>query len=349
LNVRSLRSPRWRGLALIDLIQDIDVLLPLLIALRKDGRFSLNIVVSMWLSRESPRTELLLRRHGLRFSGVARRRIVAGQEPRLSETDFLLTACDSSHPAHAAGHALARRARASGVATFTVQHGLENPGLAGPFADAQIASEVMFRWGGADGVTDRVELVPVGRPWIMPEPRAARYEVGVFENLHDERYSEADRAAFKNALACLAATGQPLLLRPHPAGRWGGTLADLARSHPNLVVQDTAMLATSAGGAAVSIAECRRVITTPSTVAVDAAMAGKPLALALPGGPYYEPLPTLADEASWVAFATSSPDGSAAGAFLQRHVLPGDAATRICGEVAKRLIRKGLVQRRRMW
>ena len=73
----------------------------------------------------------------------------------------------------------------------------------------------------------------------------------------------------------------------------------------------------------------RRVITTPSTIALDAASAGRPVWLAAPGGPIYAPLPLLRGRADWIAAARGPAEtGEAEGAFLSRALVPGDAAPR---------------------
>ena len=101
---------RPRVLVLIDLVQDIDALLGLLVAIAAVPDLELKVIVSRWLERESPRTAALLRAHGLDFTYVRRREIIEGPAPSLRGVDAVLAASESSHPAHAAGHALAARA-----------------------------------------------------------------------------------------------------------------------------------------------------------------------------------------------------------------------------------------------
>ena len=76
----------------IDLVQDVDVMLPVLVALRAHGGFGLKIRVSRWLRQESPRTEALLRDHGFDFAYVQRRQVIDGRAPSLRGADAVIAA-----------------------------------------------------------------------------------------------------------------------------------------------------------------------------------------------------------------------------------------------------------------
>jgi hypothetical protein len=78
------------------------------------------------------------------------------------------------------------------------------------------------------------------------------------------------------------------------------------------------------------IAAADLVITTPSTVALDAALARKPVAVAAYGMdlPAFAPLPLLQSGADWIAFAAagSSPEEARRRAeFVSRAAMPGVA------------------------
>lgn len=333
---RALRR-RPRLLVLVDLVQDIDVLLPVMLALRADGVWALRIVVSRWLAEASPRTAGLLKMHGLHFRYVPRRAVVEGSAPNLAGVSAMLTASESSDPAHAAGHALARRAKAGRLAAFTLQHGLENIGLLGVEAGAAVfASDVIFCWFPAaltpPGLAPetRAKLVHAGRPapvggWSC-DARPA-FDLGVFENLHWSRYSEADRRAFQEGLLAVARAlpDTRILFRPHPAGGWGDDLRHELAHFPHISVASAADSRENLGGPAQVLRGLGRVITTPSTVALDAALAGAPTALACPGGSLYAPLPVLQSPDDWVAFAASRlDDESSLDQFRARVLVKGD-------------------------
>jgi hypothetical protein len=330
-----------RILVLVDLVQDIDVLLPVLIALR-DAGLNLRIVVSRWLEQESPRTAGLLQAHGLRFSYERRARIAEGKAPRLHGVAAVLSASDSSHPAHCAGHALAARAKAQGLRTYALQHGLENIGLLGvDAANGRFASETVFCWfpealTPAELAADtRAKLDHVGRPsppggWTPSAP--PRFDLAVYENLHWDRYGDADRTAFKAGLRAVAEACPDLrvLLRPHPAGGWADALRHEFAPFPGLTLLDAAETRRVLASTAQSPALAARVITTPSTVVLDAALAQRPVALAVGGGTIYTPIQVLEGPGDWLAFARSESSMAAALSEFRRRVLvEGEAADRI--------------------
>ena len=349
---RLLRPPRPRILALVDLVQDIDTLLPVLLAIEASPHLSLKIVVSRWLQKESPRTEALLRRHALGFVYVRRRQIIDGAAPSLRGVDAVLAASESSHPAHAAAHALALRARAAGVKTYGMQHGFEQIGLYGPqAAGAHFASETVFCWfprAAAPGdlpEDTRARLAPVGRPsppggWRR-DP-AVSYDLGIFENLHWDRYSDSDRASFREGLLAVAQALPQLriLLRTHPAGAWADQLGHELAPFQNIVRASAEEARGRLGGGADILRGLSRVITTPSTVALDSAMAGIPVALAVSGGASYAPLPVLDAPEGWVAFASGEAyDPGVLDQFRSRVLVAGDGAPRIVERLGRDLVK----------
>jgi hypothetical protein len=349
--LRRLR-PRSRVLVLVDLAQDIDVLAPVLAALRDCPDLAPVVRVAGWLERESPRTAARLRQLGLAFAYVRRADVVSGKAPSLRGIAAVLAAAESSHPAHAAGHALARRAASAGIGAYTLQHGLENVGLYGlERAAARFASEHVFCWFPEretpadlpDGTA--AKLLHVGRPSPLPARAAPppRYHLGVFENLHWERYGADEREAFRAGLLAVARSLPELriLLRPHPAGRWSMQLGQELAPFPNIALAGPAELQEGASGGAEAVKEAGRVITTPSTIALDAAAVGAPTALAAPGGEVYAPLPELRAPEDWIAFARGIGDDRAGlDRFVSRVLVPGDASPRIV-ERLRRDLRRG--------
>lgn len=345
-------KPRRRVLVLLDLAQDIDVLAPVLAALRDSAELQPVVRVSRWLARESPRTAARLQALGLPFAYVRRAEVIAGRAPSLRGVGAVLTAAESSHPAHAAGHALALRARRSGLSTYALQHGLENIGLFGlGAAAAEFASDHVFCWFPLEATpadlpaATRAKLLPVGRPCAFASAAPApRFDLGVFENLHWDRYGAAEREAFRSGLLTVARTlpDLKLLVRPHPAGRWSMQLSQELAPFANISLAGPAELQAEPSGGAEAVREVRRVITTPSTVALDAAVGGVPVALATPGGEVYSPLPVLAGPDDWVAFAQGIGDHrSSLDRFASRVLVGGDASPRIVERLARDLRRAG--------
>jgi hypothetical protein len=336
-------------LVFVDLAQDIDVLAPLLAALRDSPGLEPVVRVSRWLERESPRTGARLRGLGLPFAYVRRAEVVAGRAPSLRGISAVLAAAESSHPAHAAGHALALRAREAGVRTYALQHGLENIGLYGlERGAATFASEQVICWyPEAETPPDlpaqtRARLLHLGRPLAAAAPRPPRYDLGVFENLHWDRYRPEDLDAFRAGLLAVAAALPQLkvLVRPHPAGRWAAQLGQELAPFPHIALAAPAELREQASGGAEAVGDARRVITTPSTIALDAALRGIPTALAAPGGEVYAPLRELRGPQDWIAFARGIGDDPAGlDRFVSRVLVSGDASPRIVERLGRDLRR----------
>jgi len=341
-----------RVLVFVDLTQDIDVLLPVILALRADDALTATVRVSRWLERESPRTAALLKAHGIPFAYVRRHEVIEGRAPSLRGIAAVIAASESSHPAHAAGHALALRAQAAGLKSYVVQHGLENVGLIGVEAGAaSFASGTVFCWF-PDAATPetmpsatRAKLAHVGRPeppggWAGPRTRPA-FDLGVFENLHWDRYGEADRTAFQAGLTAVARAmpGARILLRGHPAGAWADGLGHELAQFANITTALAARTRRDVSGAVEILRGIKRVITTPSTIALDAALAGRPVALAVDGGGLYSPLPVLTSPDDWVRFASSSdPCRETLDLFRSRVLVLGDGAARIAERIHRGLL-----------
>ncbi len=348
-------------LVLIDIHQDLDILLPVLLALRSRAEVRLRIALTDWLVTESPRVLNTLAAHGFSFDIYPRDEVRRGDAPLLGGVDGVLSGAETNVRAHKSGHTLVGRARARGAASFTLQHGFENIGLT--YKDGlhdegvRFASDVIFTWCGADDLADwiapetRAAVVPVGSPKTVPSPASptplhqgfwAR-TVGVFENLHWARFSEVYRERFIEDLRD-AASANPdtlFLVKPHHAGRWASRHRDRIAQTANLVVVDPTDSAWEPHTAPALIASVDRVLTTPSTVALDAARTGRPVAvlgydLDLP---LYAPLPVIRVREDLARFLDEDADAALLRneAFLARARLPGRADHRIAALIAGRL------------
>ena len=350
-------------LTLIDIHQDVDVLLPILLALKQRGDVGLRIVVSDWLVEGSPRALNLLTAHGLAFQVLDRQAIRRGDVPSLGGVKGTISAADTGALAHKAGHTLNSRARTKGLPTFTVQHGFEQLGLT--YADdlhgrdTRFAAETIFTWGPPEGLADwvpaetRAAAVPIGSPKAMSPPAAGPHlgqgysqVAGVFENLHWARFDDDYRERFLADLAAVA-EGAPdtlFLVKPHHAGRWLVRNRERLPTLDNLFVIDPTDPAWEPHTAPALIAGMDAVLTTPSTVAMDAVRAGKPTAvigyeldLRL-----YDPLTIIRERMDWRAFldARGAAHLKKGEAFLNRSLLPGQADHRIAARIEAALLRK---------
>jgi hypothetical protein len=340
----------------VDLAQDLDVLLPVLQALRKRDQFRLRICVTDWLRGEAPRTFAILASEGFVLEVVPRQRAISEAAPSLHEVDALLTASETNQVAHRVVHALVKRADRMGIPTFTLQHGFENIGLTyrdrGHGADVRFASRYIFTWFPADSLPAWVSadtfsrIIPTGSPKTASMPVAARSlpelgswprKVGLFENLHWDRFSESYRREFLTDLD-KAAERFPdtlFLVKPHNAGRWLVRNQSLIPTCDNILLIDPMQPEWQVFTAPALIQHLDAVITTPSTVAVDAARAGRPVAVV---GydldlPLYKPLPILSGFEDWRMFLSDLSNRESSilrnETFLRRNFLPYAGQDRI--------------------
>lgn len=371
---RDAAAPRARRpllLVLIDIHQDLDVLLPVLTALKQRDEVRLRIAVTDWLVSDSPRVLNLLSAHGFACEVFPREAVRAGEVPSLGGVDGVLSGADTNTRAHKAGHVLVGRADARGVASFTLQHGFENIGLT--YKDhlhgeqIRFASRTVFTWGPRESLAPwaapetRAAATPVGSPKTAPAPaRALKLNqgfwprtVGVFENLHWHRFDDAYRSRLIAELERAAAAHEDTLfiVKPHHAGRWLSRHRHLIRERPNLVVIDPTDSAWEPHTAPALIASVDQVLTTPSTVALDAARTGRPVAVMGYGLelPLYEPLPIVRGPEDLDAFLEDEGETYLLRneAFLERARLPGRADHRIAARIAAALRTRAAARERR--
>lgn len=291
-----------RLLVFLGLKQDEALLAPVIAAAKADARFQVTV-----------------RRHG-RFRPL----------PCLKGFDALLCGAESNVRAHKAAHRLAWRANARGVETFTLQHGFENIGLTywdDYYGAVDFAAKHILTWGDPGALPAwlpenvRARCVEVGFPRSAPPPGLPPLEGGgdllIAGNLHWHRYSGEYRTRFaQDAKAlCAAFPERRFYVKPHPVSTGEHVAALCALPNVRQVRNEDWTRLGLAG-----------VITTPSTLALDAAWAGLPVAVAGYGLGLsaYAPLPVLQNTEDWVAFARA-PDGETARRFVERNVRKGGA------------------------
>jgi hypothetical protein len=356
----SVAPPQPQVLAFFDLAQDLDVLAPVVEALQARGALDVRVAVSDWLRTESPRTFARLAQAGFKVETINREAAVRGEAPGLGGVAGVLVAADANVEAHLASRGLVDRALAAGLRTFSLQHGFENIGLTwrGKQDDqVDFGADRLFIWGP-------VAALP---GWIAPQTRAAVRPLGdpkapalagaglawpdgpwtrrvaVFENLHWERYDDAWRARVLADISAVAAASPDtlFLLKPHHAGRWLTRHPLAAPRGRNIRLIDPRDPQWEPFTALSLMAGADKVVTTPSTVAVDAVRAGRPVALFGYGLDLaaYAPLPVLQSAEDFRRFLARPDDQLLQGneAFLARTFLPGPAAHRIAGAIETRL------------
>lgn len=341
-------------------VQDLDLAVPLIVAAQRRGH-AVEVWLTVTLCDKSPRVMASLRALDipLRVLPDADR---ATELPR--STRALLAVVESNLNPHRFARRLTEAANAAGLMTATLQHGFENIGLTydddiHAIEQIDFASRRIYLWGPlstlhpAVRAATRNKCVPVGCTKPAEVPTATldhlltpgRKVVGVFENLHWHRYDDAYRAFFIAGVQALADAYPELifLVKPHHAGRWlTARFSGGAPAATNLIIADPAAPAWENHTAPALLGRLAAVITTPSTVALDAARRALPTAvvahtLALAN---YAPLPLITTDADWSGFINEVFDTDArtvlerrAQEYVGRVLIPGDACIRILDDL----------------
>jgi len=277
---------------------------------------------------------------------------------RLVSTDAFLSTVETTSARHKLPYILTGLANAVGIPTFTLQHGFENVGLTYHDdihgTDVKFTSKTVLTWGPTEALPawvakeTRDKCIAVGRPNDLAAnenaPATGKGErpiIAVFDNLHWHRYDEKYVATFLEHLEETASQQEEFhfVLKSHPESVRTRTaeLTARLRSMREVTVADlsgeevpmtTPWLLTHALG----------VITTPSTIALDAAMAKVPVAVTRYGLDldYYTPLSLIDSLADWQSFTIRLKDNIGncqlklhGEEFLSKVLVAGDSATRI--------------------
>lgn len=355
-NPRPASAP-WM-VVVLHLVQDLDLVLPILRDACASG-----------LSCEAWCSGTLFSKSARVFAALKEERVpvrILPNERRLrdlvfpSATQVLLTVAETNLGPHRIPRMLTETAKRQGLFVATMQHGFENVGLT--YDDAlqrldkvDIAAHRIYIWGPMHTLHPRirddvrVRCVPVGCPKDARVPAAdlhglvpqGRPVVGIFENLHWHRYSDAYRQAFLDNVATLSREFREVLflVKPHHAGLWLTRRYDGERPvESNLLIADPQLPRWEPHTASALLPHLAAVITSPSTVALDAARLQIPVAVVAGGLPLdnYRPLTLLNTRDDWRGFVAQALDAGGRPAleaqslrFVDAVLTPGDAARRI--------------------
>jgi hypothetical protein len=278
---------------------------------------------------------------------------------KLMSTDVFLSTVESTTARHKLPYVITGLANAVGVETYTLQHGFENVGLTyrdeihGP--DVKFSAKTVLTWGPTEELPDwvsketRDKAVAVGcpKPLIVAKNTQSvkageRPIIGIFDNLHWHRYDEKYAELFLSHLEETARQRREFrfVLKSHPDSIRNRSRALEARlgSMENVDIAD--LLGEQEPGLSTSwlLSHALCVITTPSTIALDGALAGVPVAVTRYGLDlsYYAPLSLLDNIDDWQRFLNQVSDKSGhrqlklnGEKFLSRVLVPGDPAAKI--------------------
>lgn len=341
---------RQKLLILVSLKQDAGMAMTIFDEARKAG-VETALLVSSEAIEQNPRFSEMLIERSVAPAFIEKEKSVARDSRWLQGATALFCPSESSAAAHRLAFALATLANEAGCRTFTAQHGLENTGLTyfdHDDPDVTFASSTIFTWSAVDDLpafvspgvrrrcvaTGRVRPARQGDVAGVREALEGRRAIAIFENMHWRRYDQRFREQFIDCVKEAAASiDAAFVLAPHPAGLWSAGL-DGAALGSNVTVVDPRKSEFAAFCAPALIEYACAVITTPSTIALDAAEQGGPTAIAigdLGGGDFYAPLPLLRDGGQWTGFIKSALAGEVAPSpeFVARVNLGGSSAAEV--------------------
>lgn len=280
----------------------------------------------------------------------------------------LLSITESNLNPHRFTRELTKAANEFGIYTATMQHGFENIGLS--YSDEvhhikriKFESSCIYTWGDSktyhtDILKETLEkCIQVGCPkpkYVDFKPLPCIMEkdsivLGVFENLHWHRYSDNYRADFIAGVNHLAVLYPNItfIIKPHNAGLWlTGRYDGEKPEHRNVLIIDPLSSDWSDITAAHLLPHLSAVITTPSTIALDAARLNIPTAVVAQGLQLtnYAPLSLIHSIDDWCGFVDMVLDTHQkkslqvqANQFVERVLLPSEtSAERIIRDIITR-------------
>ncbi|OPX34356.1 MAG: hypothetical protein B1H12_10210 [Desulfobacteraceae bacterium 4484_190.2] len=329
------------------------------------------IDVIFWARRKAlkhfPATRKLLEKYNIDINFTVGHGNLREALDKFKKIDALINTVESSIAKHKVAYRLVRLANAAGVLTYTMQHGFENVGLT--YIDTDLGSGVTFAarkvltWGPVDSLPGKLasdtirKCTGVGCPKIYLSSKKktgvslhSTPIISIFEGLHVDRFDNRYIRQFFQDLRAMSDEfiDTHFVLKPHPGLTKRAAIhqqgIDSLKRKKNVEVLDPSdpeacVRWTTPELLASSIAA----LTTPSTIALDAALAGTPAAVIRYGQqiPYYElyaPLPMVDSTDDWRKFLTDVHNDKASmkkltSEFLKRQVLPGNAAKRILEQV----------------
>lgn len=282
----------------LHLIQDYELAKPLISALKNAGE-SYIALVSFSLARKSFKTLQWLSQDQVPYMCLPDE--IASIDPKIFNrlgAEKFLTMAETNLGPHKFTHTLTQLANLSNVNTYTFQHGYENIGITysdniHDIKNIDIAANHILTWGNADTFHPDIKkaikekTIPVGciKPvWpeiqgVTPIDELEGLVIGIFENLHWHRYSASYQKQFLLALDKCAEQfpDVTLFIKPHPAGMWltSRYKGELPKN-TNIIIANPSDPKWETPSFSDYLRNIDAVISTPSTVVLDAARAGLP-------------------------------------------------------------------------
>lgn len=327
---------------LINLVQDVNILRPLLIIAARDfGMDCLLLVSTQFTGRDlfgiwGAELDRLCYDTGARLAYFADDREAQQQ---LDSYGVIFAGSESHLHNHVTTHSVFRYAP-PGYLRVTLQHGFECVGfhhsadhVRAHGSTASFGADLVASWSGVNqlksmAASQKHKLVVTGPTAVLQAPVGAVRKTGtepalVCENLHSVRLSGAGDfktqfvAAFDEFCRRLAEDSRHVVLRPHPGGQY--VLKNKVPLPPNATINNAPMYRMDLRRFACGI-------SAPSSVLVDMLLAGIPTAVWRDregdmDADNYAGLTTVSTPVEWVDFAQAAVERSEHFLQLQRDFL----------------------------
>lgn len=325
-----------------------------------------DIILDTWILsscyKRDPGVRSELTHNGITITKVVGYMDIPWLAARLLKIDCVLNTRESTAGRYRLTDMIVDMANAAGAHTYTLQHGFENPGLT-YYDDVQdksikFASRHILTWGAPESLPawvseqTRRKCIGVGCPKSLTEtvtsglsdplPGKDKPFIAVFENLQWRRFDSIYISRFLHALDQISRqrTEFTYVLKSHPGAAKSRTseITQILSDMDNVMVIDFLDSTIDRPSTSLLLNHAAAVITTPSTIAIDAALAGVPVALARINLELdvYEPLAMLDTTDDWNQFLNQSNDAigrprllEQSANFLQRAILPGNGSNRV--------------------
>ncbi len=365
VNVPSKKTP-LRIIILINRRQDVE----LLISIHDRARTREDLLVTFWLRKVFGDILPLLQEKGVVVDQLVSSEKLLLLSKELLQADAFLSTVENSSSADKLPYILTKLANAAGVSTYMMQHGFETIGLSyrDKFhgSDVKFKSKTVLTWGAIEelpswvGADTLEKAIAVGCPQKLVTHTqnsivnsGERHIIGIFDNLHWHRYDKKYRLAFIQDLREISEHRKEFhfILKSHPVSvrKRSSELADALKCMENVDVVD---LLGKEGAHLTTpwlLSQSLGVITTPSTIALDGALAKIPVAVTRYGLDlnYYSPLTLLDNFEDWQRFLDQLTEKTKYNQlklnvelFLKHVLVPGDPANKILNLMVEQHVKK---------
>ncbi len=284
----------------LQLVTDFDLIFPFL---QNSLAIHQELIVFDKLVKKSPEILEKIAEIGITYWILSEKFIKNHTQKIVKRYAALLSPTETNLKPHEFSRLLTTAMNEAGKPTYTMQHGHENIGLTYSDLNHSIesidfSSDKIFLWGPEELLLPNVrqetknKCVSVGlvrnkaelltnENIMLPKQELYTQFVGVFENLHWHRYSKIYVEKFLEGIDFLVNKFDEVMfiIKPHPAGKWitERYMGDKPKgSNIYIIEADDSLNSLPLD---ILIRKFSAIITTPSTIAIDAAINNLPIAV----------------------------------------------------------------------